>query len=926
MRTFGGSLAALTLASLLLATPPTAGAAAPAAPSYTLFETGPVRPVALSPSGRTLFVCNIPDARLEVFGVTGKGLVHRGAVPVGLEPVAVAARSDDEAWVVNHLSDSVSVVRLRQPKHGHPIGQVVQTLLVGDEPRDIVFGGHHRERAFITTAHRGQNVPYDPQLTTPGVGRADVWVFDADDAGSDSLGGTPLTIVTLFTDTPRALAVSPDGGRVYAAGLLSGNRSASITQQVVSAHGGTTAPLTNHAGQVQPETGIIVQHDGQHWVDDSGRSWDPQVKFALPDKDVFVIDAKSDPPVALAGEAGFFSGVGTVIFNLAVNPHSGRVYASNSEALNLTRFEGPGTFAGRTVRGHTHESRITVLGGQPRVHPIHLNKHIDYSHCCAEIPSRENALSVAIPLAMEVSRDGSTLYLASFGTSEVAVYDTEALENDTFAVDTGAQVAVTGGGPSGLALDEKRHRLYVFTRFDNSVSVIDTEARAEVAHLPLYNPEPPSVVAGRRFLYDASLSSSHGDSACASCHIFGDFDGLGWDLGVPDGDLIKNGGLFTVPPEIAGQSRDFFPLKGPMVTQSLRGLANHGAMHWRGDRQNNLVASVQPDQGAFDEQAAFKAFNVAFPSLVGRHAELTAEQMQAYTDFILQVTYPPNPIRALDNSLTPAQQAGRDIFMNENRKTDAFFSCNGCHVLDPAGNQGAASKPGFFGSDGRFSFETETQIFKIAHLRNLYQKVGMFGMPKAPFTLPESPDPGVDNAFTGDQIRGFGFLHDGSIDTIFRFHQGVAFAFRLPGTLGPQDPGNPDGFPVSPAGDVERRNVEQFLLAFDSNLKPVVGQQVTLTAANFGEASARVDLLTARADQGDCELVARGIGGRGFLYQGNGKFRGDKKHLPPIDAGAFQYAALFPGVSLTFTCVPPGSGVRMGLDRDLDGVLDGDED
>ena len=36
--------------------------------------------------------------------------------------------------------------------------------------------------------------------------------------------------------------------------------------------------------------------------------------------------------------------------------------------------------------------------------------------------------------------------------------------------------------------------------------------------------------------------------------------------------------------------------------------------------------------------------------------------MQAFTDFILQVTYPPNPIRALDNSLTADQQAGRDFF------------------------------------------------------------------------------------------------------------------------------------------------------------------------------------------------------------------------------------------------------------------------
>jgi hypothetical protein len=28
---------------------------------------------------------------------------------------------------------------------------------------------------------------------------------------------------------------------------------------------------------------------------------------------------------------------------------------------------------------------------------------------------------------------------------------------------------------------------------------------------------------------------------------------------------------------------------------------------------------------------------------------------------------------------------------------------------------------------------------------------------------------------------------------------------------------------------------------------------------------------------------------------------------------------------LTWTCVPPGSGVRLGIDRDEDGCLDGDD-
>jgi YVTN family beta-propeller protein len=145
-------------------------------PSFIEFESGQVRPLALSPNGQRLFAVNTPDNRLEIFTVGVAGLVHIGSVVVGLEPVAVAAPTNDEVWVVNHLSDSISIVDV-----GDTPARVKRTLLVGDEPRDIVFAGTTTERAFITTAHRGQNDPNDPQLTTEGIGRADVWVFDPND-------------------------------------------------------------------------------------------------------------------------------------------------------------------------------------------------------------------------------------------------------------------------------------------------------------------------------------------------------------------------------------------------------------------------------------------------------------------------------------------------------------------------------------------------------------------------------------------------------------------------------------------------------------------------------------------------------------------------------------------------------------------------
>ncbi len=883
--------------------------------NFWLFETGQVRPLAMSPDKKTLFALNTPDNRLEIFDITPKGLKHRESVPVGLEPVAVAARSNDEVWVVNHLSDSVSIV---DTSHGHR-PRVVRTLLVGDEPRDIVFAGPSRNRAFITTAHRGQNSPIPPRLHTPGVGRADVWVYDANFLGA-SLTGNPLTILSLFGDTPRALAVTPDGSRVYAAAFLSGNRTTVLSANNVpdggAANGGLPAPSATASGLPQPEVGLIVKYNGQHWVDELGRAWDHRVRLSLPDKDVFVLDANANPPVALPGAQGFRSGVGTVLFNMVVNPVSGKVYVSNTEALNERRFEGPGLLAGHTLRGHFAESRITVIDGQS-VLPRHLNKHIDYDTCCAPPLNPESERSLAMPLDMAISSNGQTLYVTAFSSSKLGVFDTAALENDTFVPSSASHIELSGGGPSGVVLDEARGRLYVLTRFDNSISIVDAGARTEVGKVAMYNPEPASVVAGRPFLYDARHTSSHGDSSCASCHIFGDFDGLAWDLGDPDGEESPNPGPFVALPPPPNPT--FHPMKGPMVTQSLRGLANHGAMHWRGDRTaGNEEPHLQPDSGAYNEQAAFKQFNGAFESLLGRSSPLTEQEMQQFTDFILQVAYPPNPIRALDNSLTPGQAAAKNIFFNV-KGTIGLFTCHDCHHTDPNGNaEFGVPRPGFFGADGRSLLGLPGvggQNFKVPQLRNLYQKVGMFG-------VPEDPDfhVGTDTSHMGDSIRGFGFLHDGSIDTINRFHSGPGFI---------QSPTNPDAPPAGPSGDAVREMIGDFLFAFDSNLAPIVGQQVTLTSTNAQVAQPRIELLIARANAGECELVAKletGNRTAGFLYQPSSRlFLQDRLAQPKVSNAWLRAAAKFKH-EVTYTCVPPGSGLRIGIDRDGDGAGDGDED
>src|SRR6185295_97506 len=119
--------------------------------------------------------------------------------------------------------------------------RVVRTLLVGDEPRDIVFAGPNRHCAYITAARRGQNIPFDPQFFTPSIGRADVWVFNTTSLGT-APGGVPLTILHLLGDTPRALAASPDGAIVYAAAFHSGNQTATVSEGAVCDGGSNAGP------------------------------------------------------------------------------------------------------------------------------------------------------------------------------------------------------------------------------------------------------------------------------------------------------------------------------------------------------------------------------------------------------------------------------------------------------------------------------------------------------------------------------------------------------------------------------------------------------------------------------------------------------------------------------------------------------------
>ncbi len=910
------------------------------------FETIPTRAVAISDDGARLFALNVPDGRLSIFDVTPTGPALRAEVPVGMDPVALAIRNENEVWVVNHLSDSVSIVDV-----GAQPPRVSRTLLVGDEPRDIVFAGPGRSRAFISAARRGQNHPDDTvnETQVPGVGRADVWVFDSNDLGP-SLGGVPLTIVTLFADKPGALAATPDGSQVYVSIFTSGNGSTVIGDSAIcgptgpagtgqfsdqedgpcalengaTAPGGVPAPNRGLAdGTRNPRTGIIATLDRSTgaWLDVLGRDHSAAVPFEFPDNDVFRIDADANPPV----EIGVYQAVSTLNFNLAFHPTNGRAYLATIDAINRNRFlsapggvggspplgpnpQGPGALTadpitGETLRGHLYESKIAILEPNGDFRTRHLNKHIDYE----AFPTPPGTLerSVANPQGVVFSEDGETLFVAALGSNQIVPFSRVELENDTFEPDASTHIQLMGdGGPSDMVLDPSdANRMFVYKRFDNAIAVVDIAARREIGSVPLFNPEPDAVRVGRKFFYDATRTSDNGEANCNVCHPAADKDDLAWNIAIPflpsqpnpntfvaGLTLGINGGMPTV---------EFNPLKGPMTVLTLRGIKDSGPLLWRGDMTN----AVDP----LDERTNFLTFGIAFDALNGRTGGIPEADLQVFANWAMTLVPPPNPHRPLDNSLTPSQEAGRGIFTNQGTgatgPTDVIFQCNSCHAL----NRGL----GQFGAGGQMSLEGETQFFKVPQLRTVYDKVGMFG-----HTFGDNGDarnlggPRVD---VGPQIRTTGTLHDGSAAGADEFL--TAGVFQLTAD--------------------ELRQVVDFTYAFESNVAPIVGQQVTLRPESGPDVAARIELMEQRAgvrfimsgpvEATECDLVVKGvIGGqpRGFLFDPSSEtYLADTGESIP--SGALKDLANVDGQALTFTCVYPGGGVRVGIDRDLDGILDG---
>lgn len=865
--------------------------------SFVNFETAPVHPVALGPDGRTLAVCNLADGRVELFDVSSGVPTAAGDVPVGVDPVSVRWRSTNELWVVNHISSSVSVVDVARRL-------IVATVQTKAGPADVAFAGAPT-RAFVSCSRVNTVQVFDP------------------------ITHECVTNLLIDGERPKAMGVSPDGSRVYVAIFESGNASTILAppftaigfapdpgpvehtegpyqgQNPPPNQGAVFNPLINaNINEAPPRVSQIVKKNAAgRWLDDNNRDWTEYVSgtnahlsgriegWDMPDRDLAIVDT-SNYTVAYA------TGLMNIGTDVAVNPASGTITVIGTDATNERRFES-------NVRANFLRVNVALVNPVTLEKSIRdLNPHLDY--ISRTLPQSERDKSIGDPRSIVWNSGGTRGYVAGMGSRNLVTIDADGNRIQEKPIDLGE-------GPSGMALDEARQRLYVLNRFSATLSVLDIATHAVITNAPFFDPTPREIRLGRRHFYDTRQNSGLGHTACASCHPDGRMDRLAWDLGEPSGPFLT----ITEYPAYGASDpnpRYYHPMKGPMVTQTLQDIIGHEPLHWRGDRES------------------IEQFNPTFRDLLGRDTLLTAEEMQEFKAFLATLHFPPNPYRNLDDSLPESvplpglygaadpnmplrngdPDRGRSIF---NNSSGSDSQCKTCH-FPPTGL--GLDGPFLRVPDGARHFALPLDLrtlelrFKTPQLRNLPEKLGL--------------DYGRNTS-----RAGFGFIHDGRVDTLSQF------LFR-----GFPDPihsfgGNTDDENHPPPIDRNIADLIAFLFCF-SGTDPAInyplqrpevadsrevatatGRQISIISSN--EPLVSTFLSLAHSPSNRLDLVVRGAKDgvpRGWYFAG--VFLSDRAGETMVPDEVFALASSTN--PLTLTLVPRGTGRRKGIDRDNDGWPD----
>jgi YVTN family beta-propeller protein len=306
--------------------------------------------------------------------------------------------------------------------------------------------------------------------------------------------------------------------------------------------------------------------------------------------------------------------------------------------------------------------------------------------------------------------------------------------------------------------------------------------------------------------------------------------------------------------------------KGPMFTMTIRGLSRNAPYHWRGEIKSLLD------------------FNSAFSTLL-HGTTLQSNENQEFSEFLGAVDYPPNPNLNRDGSFSSTLAVcGQELFAGADPvdcpplpagQHHEKMNCMACHTMPDGSNHLIIPA----------SILDTPDDMEVTQLRGLFDKVA--------------------------------FKNDGRNRTLVDF-------------LSTSPP-----FPKFPAAD--KSAMQEFLLQFPTTenhasvgIERTVGPATCAGGSVEPEIAGTIAFLEGMARNGVVDLVAAGrMNGYGrrsyFLYDPAGaRYLPDASFLQPTTTSAILAAACGGGANLTFTAWPVGTGAR-ARDRDLDGLLNGDE-
>jgi len=892
------------------------------------FESPMVKPLTVNSAGTRLYATNTPGNALVVMDIAGPSTPMRvlNTIPVGLDPVSVAIQpgtNDRTVWVVNHISDDVSVIDMQT-------GTVTRIIHVGDEPVNILFSP---DGAFAWVVLQGPHALSAPPFNhtsslvtintatgaivnalTLDIHSARAAAYDAAEqkliiGALHSGNNTTQTFDPMFVQTGIDQNQQPTGGFAPTtlivqffpptAGLFAAAPLLSPYPDVMNSGSGAGVGPAPFVARIVPDGGKISV-----WADiidvltgDNGLA-DPLMVQAMVDfgilnapvvidrlindvkntvdNDLLIVDVASPGTPVVESIIG---DVGTTITALAVQPGTRRIFAANLDAHNTTRLTP-------NLRGTFVDHQLVVIDDYlaltPAITTIDLNGDIANFHNVSTPNADALARSLADPKDVVFSPDGRRVFVAALGSDRIGIYETD---DDALRFE---RVDV-GRGPRGMVFEPSRQRLFVLNRTDMTVQQLDASSLIPTltATRALFNPEPNDIRHGRDFLFSAKFSNNAGQS-CAMCHIDGGLDHLAWDLGNPHGPMGPVPSNMCSEDSVPGLDpcARSHPLKGPMVTQSLRGLSGRNPFHWRGDKP------------------LFTDFNEAFDGLLGG-SELSAADMDRFDRFVKTMVYAPNPFWERNNTpKDPDAPAGFVHFLTPNGPGVVNAgTCQNCHQLE---HDGAGRLAGFTDDRGVDESAFFMQIQEITQLRGLYKK------------------------FPSDRFGGFGLIHDGREEREQNGHPLLTFLKTFFRNMDAQG----------------RQETTAMVTAFPNNVTNIVGWQVRVRGVATAQQLADINLMIdqhhpaslnlgapwpAQPDPqpSRCDVVAQGfVSGqpRGYLYDhaashlaGTPTFRSDRDELVPQSALTTQLGS---GM-LIFMAVPPGSGNRVGIDADQDCQLNG---